>query len=241
MDAEALDIVAALVEIGAGTLVVLRASLYISYSISISPLTVRTRRWSVANAVTGERFMRLREIFMKISPDRSAITLLARRDLRILRVLRLLVITPIDCMHEPPATVDVPAQRSRSDEEVQPLVDVRRGQVVVEREAISLDQPRLVNPAPVVIEVAPQKHPEVPHLAGPLRHRQRCTQLRLDAPDSGHQTRAPLLALHGWHASTKLSAAVSPPLASGMTWSIWCSNHGQYRASLQAIRPGFWQ
>jgi hypothetical protein len=70
-------------------------------------------------------------------------------------MLRLLVLAPLGRVQVPAAADRVAADRPGLLKDGEPLVDDVGGEVVVEGEAVGFDEPGLVHPAAVVVEVAP--------------------------------------------------------------------------------------
>jgi len=103
------------------------------------------------------------------------------------RVLRALVVCPLRRVQVPAAILcPETAQGPVARDNVQPFVNVTDRDIVVQRKAVWLDQPGLINAIAVVIQVPPEEHPEIADFARPLRCGERGPQLWLDAPDTGH-------------------------------------------------------
>jgi hypothetical protein len=81
----------------------------------------------------------------------------------------------------------VAGHRGVVGEQVQPLVDLVGGDVVVHREAVGLDQARLVDPPPEVVDVALEVGEEQAYVARPRRHSEVGPVLGSKRTDASHR------------------------------------------------------
>jgi hypothetical protein len=106
------------------------------------------------------------------------------------------VLRPVNAVEIPTATNLVTTNRAvliglfTDTHQVQPVVHIGRGEPLVMWITVTCDELGSVEPAALVVEVAPQKNEEVADLDGPGRHKVGGAELGLDRANAGHQTPA---------------------------------------------------